>query len=190
MPMKGQRPAQTFPEMVEDGKAKRAESKLYRAQSVKLTNERVSALVNRTAQELAEAATAEPLALRDIEEVKRRTILYLKACQEASVFPSMAGLARSFGMNRRSLYHCIEMKGPAPAAEWLELCRDSFSDILGEASLRNDCNSIAAIFLQKALYGLREQTELVVTPGADERFGVQKSAEQIEAEYAALPELD
>ena len=50
---------------------------------------------------------------------------------------------------------------PPRTAEWLELCQDSFSDVLAEASLRNDCNGVVSIFLQKALYNLRETAEIV-----------------------------
>lgn len=46
-------------------------------------------------------------------------------------------------------------------AAWLELFRDSCSDILAEAGLRNNCNGVVSIFLQKALYNLRESVEIV-----------------------------
>lgn len=123
----------------------------------------MSALIAKTTQELAEAATAGPISLTDTAEVKRRTIIYLRACEESSSFPSVNGLARSLGLSRQALYDTISRKSPAKTAEWLELCRDSFSDILAEASLRNNCNSITAIFLQKAVYGLRESVEIVAS---------------------------
>ena len=75
--------------------------------------------------------------------------------------PSMAGLARSMGLARRSLYYCIDHEQPKETAAWLELCRDSFSDMLAESALRNNTNPIVTIFLQKAVYGLRESLEIV-----------------------------
>ena len=154
-------PALTFPEMVEAGAEQKRQSKLYRAESAEFVDERLSALVGKTAAELATAAEAKPVSLTDTEMVKKRTILYLKACEMSSSFPSVAGLARSMGLSRQALYDCLWRRSPPKTAEWLELCRDSFSDILAEASLRNDCNGVVSIFLQKALYNLRETVEIV-----------------------------
>lgn len=154
-------PAMTFPEMVADGAEQKSKSKLYKVEASQFVDERLAALIAKTTDELTAAATAEPVTLTDTEEVKRRTVYYLRACETSSSFPSIAGLARSMGLSRQAVYDCIWRHSPAKTADWLELCRDSFSDILAEASLRNDCNNITAIFLQKALYGLRESVEIV-----------------------------
>lgn len=154
-------PAQSFTEMVEAGTEKRKNSSLYKAQSAAFVDEQLAALVAKTAGELVEAATTEPVSLTDLETVKARTVLYLKACETSSCFPSVAGLARSMGLSRQALYDCITRNSPKDTSAWLELCRDAFSDLLSEAALRNNCNNITAIFLQKALYGLRETVEVV-----------------------------
>lgn len=154
-------PAMTYPEMVADGAEQKTKSRLYKVEASQFVDERLAALIAKTTDELTAAATAEPVTLTDTEEVKRRTVYYLKACEVSSSFPSIAGLARSMGLSRQALYDCIWRQSPPATAKWLELCRDSFSDILAEASLRNDCNNITAIFLQKALYGLRETVEIV-----------------------------
>lgn len=163
-------PAQTMEEMVAEGTQKRKQSKLYKAESAEFVNDQLSALIGKTTGELAEAATAEPVSLRDTAEVKRRTVLYMKSCEESACFPSIVGLARSMGLSRQALYDCIWRKSPAATAEWLEMCRDTFSDILAESALRNNCNGIVSIFLQKAVYGLRESVEIVAkteTPMGD-----------------------
>ena len=154
-------PAQSFGEMVESGQQDKRRSKIYREQSAEFVNEQLSALINKTALELKDAATSEPVSLRDTNEVKRRTMLYLRACEEAACFPSIVGLARSMGLSRQALYDVIWRKSPSDTAAWLELCRDSFSDILSEASLKGQCAAIPAIFIQKAVYGLRESIEVV-----------------------------
>ena len=187
MPNKGKQNALTYPEMVAVEQGKKTLSKLYRAESAEFVDERLSALIAKTSAELVNVATAQRITLADIETVKERTVLYLRACEESATFPSITGLARALGMTRRALYLCIETRSPAPAAEWLELCRDTFSDILAESSLRNNCNGIAAIFIQKAIYGLRESVEIVAGQ-QDYRFGEQKTADQIAAEYDALPD--
>ena len=154
-------PAQTFTEMVEAGTERRKNSSLYKIQSAAFVDEQLAALVAKTAGELVEAATAEPVSLMDTETVKARTVLYLKSCEASSSFPSVAGLARSMGLSRQALYDCIQRNSPQDTAAWLELCRDAFSDLLSEAGLRNNCNGVVSIFLQKALYGLRESIEVV-----------------------------
>ncbi len=154
-------PAQDMGEMIESGRQQRQTSKLYKAQSAEFSEMRISELVSRTAAELSEAATKEPVSLASTDEVKRRTVLYLKACETAACFPSVSGLARSMGLSRQALYDCIWRHSPASTAQWLVLCQDAFSDILADAALKNDCNGIVSIFLQKAVYGLRESVEII-----------------------------
>lgn len=154
-------PAQTFNEMVEAGTERRKNSSLYKVQAAAFVDEQLAALVSKTTGELVEAATTDPVSLADTETVKARTILYLKACEASSSFPSVAGLARSMGLSRQALYDCIQRNSPHDTAEWLELCRDAFSDLLSEAALRNNCNGVVSIFLQKALYNMRESVEIV-----------------------------
>lgn len=110
---------------------------------------RKSALVSKTTAELVEAATAEAISLTDTETVKARTVLYLKACEASSSFPSVAGLARSMGLSRQAIYDCINRNSPVETAAWLEVVRDAFSDLLSEAALRNNCNNITAIFCKR-----------------------------------------
>lgn len=186
---KGKHNALTFPEMVGDGLEKRKTSKLYRAESAEFNDGRISALAAKTGAELAAVATAKRLSLTETDEIKARTLAYVKACEEAAVLPSISGLARSFGMTRRALQICIETHSPAATAEWLEVAKDAFSDVLAEASLRNSCNNITSIFILKAIYGFRESVELVATQQPSV-FGDQKSIEQIELEYASLPDGD
>ena len=159
-------PAQNFTEMVEDGEQQRKTSKLYKAESAAFVDEKLSDLLKRTTAELVEAANMEPVSLQDTATVKARTVLYLRACEAASCFPSFAGLARSMGLSRQALYDCIWRKSPPATAAWLEVCRDTFSDILAESALRNNCNSIVSIFLQKAIYGLKETSTIELTQPA------------------------
>lgn len=147
--------------MTEAGTERKKNSSLYRAQSAEFVDGELSALISKTTEELTAAATTEPVSLSDTQEVKRRTVIYLRACEESSSFPSVAGLARSMGLSRQSVYDCLWRNSPPETARWLELFRDSCSDILAEAGLRNNCNGVVSIFLQKALYGLRESVEIV-----------------------------
>lgn len=163
--------------MVTAGEAQKKQSKLYRAQSAEFVDERLSALIARTSKELAEIADKEPVSLTNTQRVKERTMLYLKACEESSCIPSIVGLATSMGLSRQAIYDCIWRGSPRATAEWLELCRDTFSNVLSESALRNDCNGVVAIFLQKAVYGLRESIEIVAKQ--DEPLGPIMDAEEL-----------
>ena len=79
--MPGKNLPQTMEEMVEDGVQQRKRSKLYKAESAAFVNSQLSALINRTTRELADISSSPEVSLRDVEEVKRRTILYMKACE-------------------------------------------------------------------------------------------------------------
>lgn len=183
-------PAMTYDEMVMAGEEKKKSSKLYKVESAAFVDEQLSALIGKTTAELVEVATAEPVSLRDTEEVKRRTIIYLRACEQTSTFPSMAGLARSMGLSRQALYDCTWRSEPRDTAEWLELCRDSFSDLLAEAGLRNNCNGVVSIFLQKALYNLRETTEIVARKEEYGPLGPLMDPKVLEARIMGLPDDD
>lgn len=184
--MPGKNLPQTMEEMVEEGVQQRKQSKLYKAESAAFVNSQLSALINRTTQELADISSTPEVSLRDVEEVKRRTILYMKACEEACAFPSIMGLSRSMGLSRQAVYDCMWRKSPPETAAWLEVCRDTFSDILSESALKNNCNSIVSIFLQKAVYGLRESVEVVARNEPTQ--GEYPSYEEIAAKYADLPD--
>ena len=90
------------------------------------------------------------------------------------------------GLSRQAVYDCMWRKSPPETAAWLELCRDTFSDILSESALKNNCNSIVSIFLQKAVYGLRESVEVVARNEPTQ--GEYPSYEEIAAKYADLPD--
>lgn len=159
--MPGKLAPQNYQEMVSEGREKRANSKLYKEESSKYASAEISKLVNQTAAELTTVATNGAVSLRNTDKVKKQTMLYLKSCEDSSVIPSISGLARALGHTRQSIYDCLHRKSPAATAQWLEICKDSFSDVLAETSLRNNCNSICAIFLQKSMYNMRETVEIV-----------------------------
>ena len=179
-------PAQSFPEMVEEAGKKKKQSKLYRAESAEFVDGRIRALISKTAAELAEIATTEPVSLTDVEQVRERTMLYLRACQESTCIPSITGLATSMGLSRQAVYDCIWRRSPAATAAWLELCRDAFSNMLAETALRGETDKITSIFIQKAVYGLRESIEIVAK--AENPLVPDRTAAEIALEYAALPE--
>lgn len=189
--VKGKRDAQSFDEMTEDmneskqkGLATRHGNSIYKEKSGEYQEDKLKELVAAKTEELVEIATKEKVSLEDVEDVKQRTIVYLRACEETGTFPSMLGLARSLGYTRRALSRWMQKKPGTETAQWLEMFSDTCADVLTQSALKNNANSIVSIFLSKAMYGLRETDELIITPNkgdADEEPPI--DADAIKARY-------
>lgn len=188
---KGHSEAQSMDEMLagmeeakENGLKVRKGQSIYKQESGEYQEEKLRALIASNLSDIADFATKERVALEDIKEVQTRTILYLRACMESGTFPSSLGLARSLGYSDRALRHWRSKQAHTPTAQWLEMFNDTCADILSQSALKNNANNIMAIFLNKALYEMRESSELVLTPNtnpfADEAA---YSAEEIRSRY-------
>ena len=162
---------------------------LYKQQSGEYQEEKLKDLISLSLDELAEVATKEQISLNDTAEVKKRTVIYLRACQEAGTFPSIMGLARSMGYSRRALNYWREKYPQSDTGRWLDIVADMCADILSQSALKNNANSIVSIFLSKALYEMRETSELIVKPGSDMNPENEYSAEEIANRYM-LPAND
>ena len=107
---KGKRTAQTTTEMVSDivENKERQMSRtrgqgLYPKERNELVENTITRLVGLSFDQMSELATSEHISLTDITALKTRSLIYLKACEENAVFPSMLGLARSLGYSRQEL---------------------------------------------------------------------------------------
>jgi hypothetical protein len=159
---------------------------IYKMQSGEYQDDKLRELISLNLNALAEVVTKERISLEDLDEVKRRTVYYLRACEESSTFPSSLGLARSLGYSDRALRYWRSKHPESPTAQWLEIVNDVCSDILSQSALKNNANSILAIFLNKALYDLRETSEIVLTPNNIATGETEYSPEDIKRRY--LPE--
>ena len=194
--IKGKNETQSFDEMLEDMTESKERSlsvtrgqSLYKQQSGEYQEEKLKDLLSLSLGELAEVATKEQISLSDTAEVKRRTIIYMRACLEAGPFPSLMGLARSLGYSRRALNYWRERYPQSDTGKWLDIVADMCADILGQQALKNNANNIMAIFLSKALYEMRETSELIVKPGTESSPENDYSAEDIAKRYA-LSEME
>lgn len=162
------RQAQTEAEMIQDINEKREKKKnnLYKAKADEHRGEVLADIVRQGAQELVETVERGKIPLDDADAVKRQTMAYLAACEKAGSLPSIQGLARSLGYSRQALYDVMESRNRPETADFLELCRDMFSDMLSQAALSNNVNFTYAIFIQKAIHQLRESVEIIARPAA------------------------
>ena len=148
-------------EMIEMGKQNRKTSTIYKAESAQINDEAIAKTVMKGFAELANAERTQKIDLSDINLVKDISLEYIKACADSSSFPTLSGLARAMGVNRSTLYHWMRKKD-TETGQWLMLCHDLYSDVLAELTLRNNCNPVVGIFLQKAMYGLSETDNVVL----------------------------
>lgn len=193
----GKYDAQSYAEMTESmteskekGLALGKGHSIYKEKSGEYQEDKLRELVAAKTSELVEAATKEKVSLEDIDSVKARTIVYLRACEQTGTFPSSLGLARSLGYSDRALRNWRNFKPDTETAQWLEMFNELCADILNQSALKNNANSIVSIFLNKAMYGFRETNELVLTPSTPNYEEAAYSAEEIRKRYIADDSAD
>lgn len=186
----GKHETQTMDEMIsemgaakEKGLSKRRGSSIYKQTSGEYQEEKLRDLISMSLEELADVATKERVSLDNVEAVKRRTVCYMRACEESGTFPSSLGLARSLGYSDRALRHWRGKRPNSPTAQWLEIFNDMCADILNQSALKNNANNIMAIFLSKALYDFRDSNELIITSPPVGEEETQLNTDEIRSRY-------
>lgn len=189
--------AQSVDEMISDmnnakekGLATKRGQSLYKKETGEYQEDKLRALIASNINDIANFATKERVSLEDINEVKTRSMIYLKACEETGTFPSSLGLARALGYTDRSLRNWRNKQPNTPTAKWLEMFNDTCADILAQSALKNNANTIMSIFLNKALYDFRETSELVLTPHVSNEDENNYSPEEIRKRYLPNDEED
>lgn len=183
----GKFPAKTYSEIMEQETENKKGNRLY----IGHNGDIASAITGLYLETLKEAATSEFVSLSDTAAIKLRTLAYVQACETAGTFPSVQGLAGSLGYSRQQLYECMNSGTPKETSKWLQMCRDAFSEILTQCSLKGACHPIVGIFIQKSQYQWREQAEIVITqsPGGPLGEGVE-AAELQKKILGSIPEDD
>ncbi len=186
---KGKKPAQTTAEialdLAENKERQISRSRgqgLYPKERNELVESTISKLVGMSFEQMAELATSEHISLNDITELKKRSLIYLKACEANSVFPSMSGLARCLGYSRRELEIWRTKHTNTETAKWLDSFADACAEILHQAALTKSTSEITTIFLSKALYGMTETQNLILTQGVNDTHG-EIDIDALRAEY-------
>lgn len=181
--------AQTIEEIIADNnEAKKKALNVRRGNSYyeKANAEQVAVLreiLTGTIAEIGKYATSERVSLENFEEVQKRTLVYLRACEESATFPSCLGLARALGYSDRTLRHWRSTKPQTNTAQWLEMFNEACAEILSQSALKNNSNPIISIFTQKAYYGFSDKTELVITPNTVDTEENDYSADAIRERY-------
>ena len=174
---------QTYSEMVQANE-ERAASRMF-SKDVD-SAEKISALVSMARQELKDMP--DKISLGDTDCVKSITEQYLKSCDEVGVLPSKLGLCRAYGCSRQAVTDYMNHNPRHPTSEYLAIVFDAFNELLSNAALAGSVHPVYAIFLGKAVYGLRDtQTVEVVQPQTGPLF-TETNPIDIANKYNALPE--
>ena len=187
---KGKRTAQTTTEIVSDivtSKEKQMSRTrgqgLYPRERNELVENQITKLVGLSFDQMSEFALSEHISLSDITELKTRSLIYLKACEENAVFPSTSGLARCLGYSRQELDNWRTKHPGTETARWLNSFADVCAEVLHQAALTKNASEITTIFLSKSLYGMTETSHLVLEQGQEIKPEI--DTDTLRAEYEA-----
>lgn len=135
--------------------------KMYKAQSDEHKSDLLQADIENRISTLKGSCNRGKINFDDFEMVKSRTFEYLEACKEACVYPSVMGLAvHGFGISRQRLSKFLSERPNSPAAEFIETVKDVMADILTNAALYRNADSVQVIFQLKNHFGHSDRLEI------------------------------
>ena len=173
----------SYSEMIEANEV-RASSRMFSKDTD--SGEKISALVNNTRRELA--AMPERISLRDTATVRTVTEQYLKSCDITGVLPSKIGLCRAYGCSRQAVVDYMNNNPQHSTTEYLSIVFDAFNELLSNAALAGSVHPVYAIFLGKAVYGLRDNITLEVSRPKDDTLGYTDFSPEAIQRFSDLPE--
>lgn len=188
---KGKNAPMTDEEMREDmlkskekGLSNKRGISVYKQKAGEYVDDKMKEIMSTQRQSFETSLENQKVSLNDVEALKSRMCAYLQACEDTATFPSSLGLARSIGYTDRALRMWRTKKPDSETGRLLEMFNDLCADVISQSALRNNANSVFSIFISKALYGLRDSTEIVVTPQTDNFAGESEySADEIRRRY-------
>lgn len=145
---------------------------------------KVGMLIKNLSDEMSKIGT--PINFRDTETVRDTCMRYLRSCERTGVIPSKTGLARACGVSSKGIDAFVKKNPGHPSAELFQILIEAFAEALSQASLNGSVHPIVGIFLQKALYGVRENSP-VIEP-ADTPLSAAKETTDLFKKY--LPSYD
>ena len=175
-------------EMVTEREANGYKKKLYKAEADAHKGEALRMDIMTQLNTLQASEQRRKVDLRSLEDVRLRTYEYMEACAEAEVFPSVMGLAvHGFGISRQALNQFL-LRNNNEVTEFIDRTKDVIADILTNAGLYNNANSIQVLFQLKNHHSFADRVEIepVMTQHDSQRL----SADEIAAKYAELPEIE
>lgn len=146
------------------------------------SGDKISLIVSNLGKDLS--SVGEKISLKNTELVRDTVLRYLRSCERTGALPTKVGVSRSCGISSKAMDKFIREHPDHPTSAFLELVWDAFSEALSQASLNGSVQPIVAIFLQKALYDLRENEP--VAQKRDNPLGEFTDTESIERKYGEI----
>lgn len=135
--------------------------KIYRREADELKQENLCKDIVQKTEALIEATKRNRVNFYDLDDVKARTMTYLKACAESGTFPSVQGVASfAYGVSRRAIYAHMQQHPESEFSQYFDLVRELIADVVANAALKRDADNAMAIFILKNNHGFSDRIEL------------------------------
>ena len=164
-------------------------NRIYRQESHQLNQAVISELVTNAAEGL-KSGERHRLTLADTNTLREIIFSYLTACSTAGTLPSLSGLAHVCGLTNHAITDYLRRNSETPSGQILTSFKELCSETLSDAALSNCANSIVAIFLLKANYGLVDHSALDINSPITDPLGPKSDPEEIARRYGYLPPAD
>lgn len=131
-----------------------------------------------------------PIDISDPVQVEERIWWYFGHCVEYDMKPTVVGMCNSLGIHRDTLNQWKNgVARPGTHQEIVLRAYRMMEELWEDYMLNGKVNPVSGIFLGKAMFGYREQQEIILTPNQQNQFTPEDVA-TIEAKYAELPDDD
>lgn len=131
-----------------------------------------------------EIANLDHIDLRNVDQVKDRTMKYFSICEKNDMKPSVAGLALALGIERTTLWKIrTKQEGgyPAEVINTLKRAVQIINAMMEDYMQNGKINPVSGIFLMKNNMDYTDKQEVVVTP--NNPMGDTTDIKQLEERY-------
>lgn len=135
--------------------------KLYKAEADEHKAEQLREDIANRVEALKRSTDRKKIDFNDFAMVQARTYEYLEACERAAVYPSVMGLAvHGFGISRQALNQYLARNPETQTAEFINEVRDLMADILTNAAIYRNADSVSVIFQLKNHFDHADRVQL------------------------------
>lgn len=130
----------------------------------------------------------EPLDYHDVDEMERRFLRYLQLCAEQDVKVGNLGAYLAIGITKRQAYEWENARKSDPRrSSFIQKVRQICGYYREGLMQDGKVNPVTGIFWQKNYDGLRDQTEMVITP--NNPLGDSKDVETLKQKYLDVADI-
>lgn len=122
------------------------------------------------------------------DEVEQRIYEYMEYCEKIGVRPTVEGMGLAIGYTRISMHNWRHgLKCTPRRTEIINHAYDVMASFDADMVINNNMPQIPYIFRSKNYYGMRDQTDVVITPNVME---AQRTPDEIAEQYAFLDDVE